>query len=182
MSLAACPAKDSWWREFAEPREGSNNAPTNDKSSSGRRMMKGRGSTVQFCRQRGRLFLSSSLPWRRIKIHAITVKSCPGMSVLMGIPFPWLGLYHLVFASDQYGCSGSGSSLWFSAVFVYVWISSVPPTYHTHPAAAWLSRSRDCRPPGLILLRPSALITQHTHAHTCKYSAMSWLWKPREVF
>lgn len=54
---------------------------------------------------------------------------------------------------------------------VCVWISSVPPTYHPQPAAAaaaaaWLSRSRDCRLPGLIPLRPSALITQHTHAHT----------------
>lgn len=49
-------------------------------------------------------------------------------------------------------------------------MSSEPPTYHTHPAAAWLSRSRDCRLPGLILLRPSALITQHARTHTLTHA------------
>lgn len=108
MSLAARPAQDSWWRKFTKARECPNNTPRNDNraAAAGRWRAEddeGQRLDCAVMPAERQAVLSSSHPWRHSNIQAINPNMCPGMSVLMGIPFTCLGLYRLVFASGLMG-------------------------------------------------------------------------------
>lgn len=149
MRLAACPLRDPQWLEFTKPRESSHKAPTNHSNSSRSRRRKGKGFTVQFFKSE----------------NSTTFSFCHCFD----------GLYSL------------NPLCWFICTFTHFYKSSYTQ-YHQHIRhkthtcklpPGFLSRSRDSRLPGLILLRPSALINQH-YTHPCA-AMLSLLSKPPVV-